>query len=111
MFGKPHVVEREAEEQQEDDVFDGRHPFVHFEGEFELRHMQFFRDVVREFLQGTEGAEPAAEEAAIPHQRAEGRRAPKDEDDGIHQEDVPVEAFDERVGEGEDIHHRQLPVH
>ena len=75
-----------------------------------LRHLHRLRDVVEQFLQRAERAEPAAERPPPPEQQPRGDRAPEQEDQRRRQEVFPAEAGHQRIGEGQDVDHRQLRV-
>ena len=84
---------------------------MHLERQFQLLDAKFLCDEIGQLLQGAERAEPAAEKAAVPHQRTESGGAPEDENHRVHQKDVPVKTVNERIGKRQHIDHRQLPVH
>ena len=84
---------------------------MHLERQLELLDAELLRDEIGQLLQGTKRTEPAAEKAAVPHQRTESGGAPEDENHRVHQKDVPVKAVNERVGKRQHIDHRQLAVH
>lgn len=46
--------------------------------------------------------------ATAPEQQGHGHVAPKDEDQGFQQKEVPTELLEQGVGEGQDIDHRKL---
>ena len=62
------------------------------------------------FLQRAERAQPAAEGSAAPEQKPCRDGGPQDEDQRRGEEELPVEAGDERVREGQDVHDGELGV-
>ena len=68
---------------------------MHLERQLELLDAELLRDEIGQLLQGTKRTEPAAEKAAVPHQRTESGGAPEDENHRVHQKDVPVKAVNE----------------
>ena len=81
---------------------------MHGKGQFELRHFQLDRHRTDQLLHGPEGAQPAAVDTAPPQQQRHRNKAPEDEHHRVHQEGGPLEVREQRIGEGEDIDHREL---
>ncbi|MPL73702.1 hypothetical protein SDC9_19508 [bioreactor metagenome] len=76
---------------------------------FHLRKVQQAPEMMGEFLKRAEGAQPAAEEAAPPEQKAEDRRGPDQQAEGIveqHLEPARRHAADNR----KERHHGQLTL-
>ncbi|MNT08553.1 hypothetical protein D3C72_1432980 [compost metagenome] len=91
LFRDRQVIQREAEQQQEDDVLQGRQPLVHAVADLQLAHAQALGDAVGEFLQGAERAQPAAERTPVPEHHGDRGGAPQDEHQRVHQEVLPAE--------------------
>ncbi len=79
-------------------------------GESDLRHAAQTRDLVRQFLQRAEGAEPAAIGPACPEEESSRDGKPHDEDQRIHQEGFPAEVAEQRRDDRQDIDHRELRI-
>ncbi len=67
-------------------------------------------DGVGQLLQRTERAEPAAENAPSPEQKAKGDKAPQQEDDRLDQKGFPTKAGQQGMHKGHHLHHRKLAV-
>ncbi len=109
LLGQHHRFQRDAEQHQQDDVLDGPEPLVHAERQVVLGNLQLARSLVDQFLQRTEGAQPAAEHATPPEQDARGGEHPENEDHRVGQEQLPAEVLHQRMNEGQHVDHRQLP--
>ncbi|MNF67538.1 hypothetical protein D3C84_493560 [compost metagenome] len=79
------------------------------EGQFVLGNLQLARGFVDQFLQGAERAQPAAEHATAPQQNARGGEDPQHEDQRIGEKQLPAKVLEQRMDEGQDVDHRQLP--
>ena len=109
LLGQHHGFQGDAEQRQQDDVLDGPQALMHRERQLVLGDLDLARQLVEQFLQGAERAQPAAEHATAPQQDAGGGEHPEDEDDRIGEEQLPAEVLEHRVDEGQHVDHRQLP--
>ncbi|MNF55206.1 hypothetical protein D3C84_366600 [compost metagenome] len=109
-FGQAQGVAGAQQQAEQDEVFELLQAPVVALGDFPLPDPQALGDPAEDFLQGAEGAEPAAEQAAAPEEQADEGEAPEDEDQRVHQENADIEAVPQGLQQGEDIHHRQLAL-
>ncbi|MCY1301223.1 hypothetical protein D9M70_508210 [compost metagenome] len=79
-------------------------------GQRPLRDTQLTRDLVGQFLQGAERAEPAAISSPSPEQERCGNGEPQDEGKRVEQKSLPAEAVDQTPEERHQIDDRKLRV-
>ncbi len=79
------------------------------EGQFILGNFQFAGGFINKLLQGTERTQPTTEHSPSPQQNHASGEGPENEDDRIHQEQLPVEVRNHRMDEGEHVDDGQLP--
>ena len=108
LLGLAERLQRHREQPEQDQVLHRPQPLVHRKRQPPLADAELQRQLVDEFLQRAEGAEPAAVDAASPQQQRRGDEAPEDEHHRIDEKRIPPEAGDQRVREGQHVDDRQL---
>ncbi len=110
MFGLLDAHQRDAEKTEKDHVFDRPEALVQAPGQRPLRNAQLARDLVGQFLQGAEGAEPAAIGAPTPEKQRGGNGKPKDKGQRIQQERLPAEAVHQAAEQCHQVDDRKLRI-
>ena len=111
LFGEGDGRQRDAEEAEEDHVFQRPEPFVKAPGQFHLRDFEQPSDAVGQFLKRSERTKPAAIGPAPPEQKGGGDGEPLDKDQRIEKEGIPGKARAQGTGQRHQVHHGKLRVH